>query len=294
MKKEFVLALLDLKLSSKKTYHKIISYNPNTLESFLDILQEYYPYLKLQDVLLALDNAWNLIDFCHKKYISIFTFDEIPNSLKEIPSPPIVLFVKGNASIILNAPKIAIIGARTTTNYAPKMNRKLVTLFTQMNYCIVSGLALGCDTLAHSECIRNGGRTIAVLPSGCESVYPKSNYVLAQKILETGGALVSEYMPYVTPHKYHFIERDRLQSGISQAVIVLETDIKSGTMHTVRFAIQQGKKVACMLPHSLDYLSKKELEGNLFLIQKGLAHKIVTKKDLIEFMNSIKSNQGLL
>lgn len=111
---------------------------------------------------------------------------------------------------------------------------------------VVSGLAIGCDTAAHSGCLSVHGETIAVLAHGLDRVYPAVNRELVGEILDTGGCLLSEYPPKTRPFPANFVERDELQAGLSDGVIVVETGVKGGTMHTVRFSQEQRKPLACV------------------------------------------------
>jgi DNA processing protein len=108
---------------------------------------------------------------------------------------------------------------------------------------IVSGLALGVDSVAHQATLDAGGKTIAVLPGGIESIYPATHRRLAETIVRQGGALVSEYPGQLRPHKYHFIARNRIIAGLSHAVLITEAAEKSGSLHTAQFALDQGKEV---------------------------------------------------
>jgi DNA processing protein len=114
-----------------------------------------------------------------------------------------------------------------------------------MGITVVNGLALGCDTYALKGALSVGGKCIAVMPCGLDQIVPKSNYYLARTILENGGLLISEYPIGTKLEKYMYVERDRLQSTVSDAIIVIEASYQSGTMHTVRAARRQGKPTAC-------------------------------------------------
>ncbi len=165
---------------------------------------------------------------------------EIPDSLQHIPQPPKVLHVLGELSPLLDMPKVAIVGSRKVTPYGRHVTQKLAGELARAGVVIVSGLALGVDSIAHEACLEAGGKTIAVLPTGLDNIYPSSHRGLAQQIIEQGGALISEYNLGTPGYKQNFIERNRLVSGISDGVLIPEAAIKSGTLHTANFALDQG------------------------------------------------------
>lgn len=171
------------------------------------------------------------------------TSDNIPESLRSIPTPPRKLFVMGNIEPLLARPRIAIVGSRKVSPYGRHVTELFAEVLAKRGGVIVSGLALGVDSIAHQACLRAGGQTIAVLPTSLENIYPASHRQLAVDIIKQGGALISEY-PKGTPSlKKNFIERNRLVSGISDGVIITEAALKSGTLHTANFALEQGRTV---------------------------------------------------
>src|SRR4030095_14350902 len=132
-------------------------------------------------------------------------------------------------------------------------------------------------------CLQAGGKTAAVLAHGLDQIYPSQNYGLARNILDSGGWLVSEYPPGVKPRGHLFVERDRLQSGLSAAVIIIETDTISGTMHTARFCLKQRRLLAC-LAHPQKFASHDKTRGNRALISEASAFPLADKKALEEFV----------
>jgi DNA processing protein len=155
---------------------------------------------------------------------------------------PSVIFYKGDLSI-LDRPSLAVIGTREPTAEGKAAGEYYAKVFASLGVNIVSGLALGCDTAGHKGAIAGGGVTTAVLAHGLDTIYPPENEDLAAKILETGGLLLSEY-PVGTPvNRYNLVARDRIQAGLSGAVLVIQTKIHGGTMHAVRAAQSVGKPV---------------------------------------------------
>jgi DNA processing protein len=170
--------------------------------------------------------------------------ENIPDILLHIPSPPKELHVAGSPlKDILDRPRVAIVGSRKISAYGREVTTKLAYDLAARGVVIISGLALGVDGLAHKAALEAGGTTVAVLPTPLEHVYPSTHRQLAQQILDAGGTLISEY-PDATPFNLStFIARNRLVSGLAQAVLITEAAEKSGSLHTARFALEQGRDV---------------------------------------------------
>lgn len=166
-----------------------------------------------------------------------------PQSLRVIPDPPKQLFYIGNLEACLSRPTLAVVGSRKVSAYGKAVTLKLAKEAAEQGLTIVSGLALGVDGLAHQATVEAGARAIAIMASGLDSIHPATNRDLAVRILERGGALVSEYPAGVQPFKTNFVARDRLISGLSQAILITEAAAKSGSLHTANFALEQGRTV---------------------------------------------------
>ena len=200
----------------------------------------------------------------------VFPNDEnYPRKLKDLRNPPHKLYYSGK--LIWNDPCLAIIGSRDCSSESKGVIEEIIKSLDE-KIIIVSGLARGIDTLAHSCSLALGRKNIAVLPGGIKRIYPKENKSLAEKISRT-GVLVSEYEDNASPTKFSFVERDRIVSGLSSAVLVVEAEIKSGTMHTARWAKQQEKNIyAIPRTPGCDYLISKgavPFSSNLPLIFKN-------------------------
>ena len=167
---------------------------------------------------------------------------EYPEKLKNIENPPKQIYVLGNSSI-LNDFSISIVGCRLCSEYGKMMAQSIAYNLSKYNINIVSGLALGIDTNAHKGCLMNKGKTIAVLAHGLDMIYPTQNTDLANKIIESGGAIISEYPVGIKPKRENFPERNRLISGLSNGVVVIEAKEKSGALITVESALEQGKDI---------------------------------------------------
>lgn len=167
---------------------------------------------------------------------------EIPARLKDIPDAPTKLWYRG----ILpdeQRPAVAIVGTRKPTSYGRAVTERLATRLAERGVVIVSGLALGIDSIAHAAALKAGGTTIAVLPSGVDKPYPSQHRRLAGDIIQQGGALISEYPPGTPGLQFRFLERNRLVSGLADIVIVTEAANRSGTFNTVSHALSQGKDI---------------------------------------------------
>ena len=168
--------------------------------------------------------------------------EKYPESLRKIYDSPKCLYVMGNVGI-LNAPSIAIVGCREATEYGKKAATYFAYNLAKQNVNIISGLAKGIDSYAHIGALQANGKTIAVIGSGLDIIYPKENEQLAKEIIAKGGAIISEYPLGTKPEKAHFPARNRIISGLSNGVLVVEAKEKSGSLITADFAMEQGKEV---------------------------------------------------
>ena len=168
---------------------------------------------------------------------------DFPKRLQDIPDPPKQLYSLGPLKDLLENPLLSVVGSRKVTPYGRSVTNKLSREAAEQGIVIVSGLALGVDAIAHSAALEAGSKTIAVMPCGLDTIYPASHRNLAEQILRSGGALISEYPSGTAPFKNNFIARNRIVSGISDGVLITEAAIKSGSLHTANFALDQGKTV---------------------------------------------------
>lgn len=171
-----------------------------------------------------------------------FTSELYPQKMFQLIDPPTILYAKGDVSILQKPKKIAVIGSRHATDYSVQAIQVLLPPLIEHDYVIVSGLAKGADSLAHKATIRYGGKTIGILGHGFFHLYPKENEQLAQEMARN-HLLLTEYPPYVGVKKWHFPMRNRIISGISDALVVTEAALKSGTLITTEHAIDHGKDV---------------------------------------------------
>lgn len=211
------------------------------------------------------ENNIKIINICEKNY---------PQLLKEIYDPPVSLYVKGNIEI-LNSKNIGIVGCRECTEYGKKAAKYFAYNLAKQNINIVSGLARGVDSYAHLGSLSTG-RTVAVLGNGLDMIYPKENIELANAIIRRGGAIISEYPCGTNPDKMNFPARNRIISGMSNGIIVIEAKEKSGTLITVDFALEQGREVF-VVPGNINSINSV---GTNDLIKQG-AKLVTTYRDVL-------------
>lgn len=167
-----------------------------------------------------------------------------PPLLRHIPDPPQQLHTLGEGlPQLMQRPRVAVVGSRKASAYGRSVTEQLVRQLVRAGVVIVSGLAIGIDGIAHRAALDEAGSTIAVLPAGLDHVYPACHHGLAERIVQQGGLLLSEYGPGTPAYKQHFIARNRIVSGLSDGVLITEAALKSGTLHTARFALEQGREV---------------------------------------------------
>ena len=242
---KYIIALLKCKgIGNVKLLNYILKYNKN-ITNIINHLNE----LITENDISLFDNYLNEAEQEIIKnqnlgvnIISVLN-DNYPNKLLMIKDPVLYLYYKGDISLIYNT-SIAIIGSRNITAEDEIITKEVAKKVSVQGITVVSGLALGTDANAHIGSYNEKGKTIAVLPSGLNIIIPISNKKIADNILKNGGLLLSEYSVDTVPTKYTFVKRDRIQSALSDAVIVIKADEKSGTMNAVKTAQSCNKYVA--------------------------------------------------
>lgn len=207
-------------------------------------------------ILRMLDAGVSIVSYLSESY---------PSQLKELTNPPINLYVDGDTNSIMGDKNIAIIGTRNPNKHIDALAPDFCQYISQKSSCIVSGLAIGCDTIAHQACISTSRATAAILPCGIDYIYPKKNAELAAEIKASGGCLISEYEPGIKPQKSYFIARDRIQAGLSRAVVLLQSTENGGSMHAIKTMQSLGRPISAISAppdQTMDY----QWSGNLKLI----------------------------
>lgn len=214
--------------------------------------------------------------------------DGYPEILRKIPDAPGQLYWLGAPPPeLLNRPKIAVVGSRKYSTYGRQVTQDFTAKLAQAGVLIISGLALGIDSIAHKATLDAGGLTVAVLPTSLDNTYPRSHRQLAEDILKRGGALVSEYRQGVEAFPANFIARNRIISGLADGLLITEAAAASGTMHTARFALEQGKSVMAVPGN----INNRTSEGCNNLIKAGATP--VTSTEDIFFTLKIKPKTEL-
>lgn len=214
-------------------------------------------------------NPDNVLDEVLRRNISFLTFDDenYPYMLKQIPDPPMVLYVKGDLARCNLQKTVAVVGSRRASTNAKDVLGKIVSELRNTDICIVSGLAAGIDTAAHQFALSNNLKTIGVIASGVDFVYPTSNKNLYKQIEEDAGAILTEYFPTFEPLHWRFPQRNRIVSGLSYGTLIAEAALKSGAMITANLCLEQGRELMC-IP---GLVSNPNTEGIYKLLKQGAA-----------------------
>lgn len=254
--------------ANKRDLHQALGINLG--ERFIEFRNLFNPKEKIEEF--------------KKKGITVLTREDrrFPRQLKEIPDAPICLYTKGNLKAF-NFEKdffISVVGTRKPTSYGQHITRKLVAELSWAGFVIVSGMAMGIDTVAHQTALGHKGKTIAVLGCGVDIVYPTINKKLYEEIVDHGGIVVSEFPPGMTTLPGLFIARNRLISGFSRGVLVIEGAKDSGALVTAKYAAEQGREVfAPPAP-----ITSEMSEAPNILLKNG-AKLVTTVEDILEEMH---------
>ena len=226
----------------------------------------------------SLDKATEIRDFCKKMNIGIVTYaDELyPESLKEIPNPPVLLYYRGTLPKFNDYVAVSVVGTRYPTSYGRKNAYELSYDLARAGALIVSGMAIGVDGVAHASALAAGMPTVAVLGSGINVCYPKIHLSLAREIVKN-GCVITEYPPNTEPIGNHFPRRNRIIAGLTQATLLIEGGEKSGALITARIAEENGRKVYAV-PGNVS--NKMSVAANL-LIKNGAAA-VTSAEDVIK------------
>ncbi|WP_276485774.1 DNA-processing protein DprA [Paraflavitalea pollutisoli] len=263
----------------------VLTFRPTLDIDLVEAILDYSQTLKLQpltkqEIFASFEKAENLIEESERQNIKALSYGDTsyPKQLLNTPNFPVILYFKGNIHNLSENPCVAVIGTREPSPYGKAVGERIGYRLGEEKITVVSGLAKGCDTAAHTGCLKANGLTHAILAHGLDSVYPRENAWLAEKILEHGGCLISEYIVKTRAIGNFFVERDRIQAAFSKATVVIETDIKGGTMHTVQYTIDYGRILAAVA-HPHDKKNDKS-RGNEKLISEEKARALNTKEDI--------------
>ena len=285
--KEYLLAIKSfegigtvklLKIGNYVEDKNIAISSPSDLVPILDDLKIKVKKEKVTTEMLqkALGVARRTIEYNLQAGIGITTYydEDYPSILRDTINedgklaPPMVLYYKGDLSIT-RMPGLAVIGTREITDFGKKAGSYLTQEFSRRGFCIVSGLAIGCDTVGHRGALDVGGKTIAFLAHGLDTVYPPENEGLAQQIVDNGGVLLSEDPVGMGVNRYNLVARDRLQASMSLATLVIQTGVQGGTMHAANTTLQYPKPLYAIKFKNNEENEHEKSLGNALLVEKG-------------------------
>ena len=284
--KEDIIALNMLPGLGSKRITKILNEVENIEEiassknRFADIRGKvFFDFEKLKKIKKS-EEFKREIDFINREGLEVLCINDksYPQALLNIYDPPIVLFCRGKF-LKSDGDAVAIIGSRKCSPYGIQMSEKLAFDLAGRGISIVSGMARGIDSAAHEGALKAGGRTIAVMGSGFRHLYPPENIKLFSRIAET-GIVVTEYLSDIRPERFNFPRRNRIISGLSSGVVVVEAEKKSGAMITVNLALDQGREVFAV-PGRADTSTSN---GTNDLIKNG-AKLVASADDILEELN---------
>ncbi|MCL2930566.1 MAG: DNA-processing protein DprA [Trichodesmium sp. St2_bin6] len=261
--------------STPKELGQISGFGPHTIEKIVEERSRINPEQLLKQHIEKNPNFWTPAD------------PDYPRLLQEIPTPPPLLYYRGIVDfqeILGITPTVGIVGTRNPSEYGRRWTRKISSILAKSGFTIVSGLAAGIDTEAHSACLEVGGRTVAVFGNGVDIVYPRENKSLAEQVVKQGLA-VSEYPAGTKPNSKHFPQRNRIIAGLSRAVLIMEAPQKSGALITADMANEFCRDVY-VLPARLD---DQKSYGCLQLINKGAEVIPITMDRLLEMLGAMPS-----
>lgn len=264
----------------------------DTLEECIKMVLKNEPKISRDDIELAKQKSQQqyerILESADVEVITIFD-KEYPKNFKDMEDKkPVILYCKGDIKI-LQDPTIAIVGTREPSEWSKLVSERLISkMLENSERRIVSGLALGCDCIAHEMAVAKKKPTIAILPSGINVITPASNRNLAENILKTGGCLLSEYEPNDKANQYTYVQRDALIAALSDATLVIECGMNSGTLHTVRKAEELQRRLACY--YTADAL-KGKYDGNLHMIETMQAQQVTNTEELYVFLSGL-DDQG--
>lgn len=233
---------------------------------------------------------------CREKNIVMISYydDNYPKYLRLLDDAPMFLYCKGNIDLLNNQKNTAVVGTRNNSDYGKLITQKTVQFLTENNYCIVSGLALGIDTIAHESCLEFFGKTISVVVD-VDDISPKKNLQLAQDILNNNGLLIAENFPGSKIIPALFAKRDRIQTGLSLAVFPIETSLKGGTFHAINTGIKYNRTIFAPDIKRSGYQDTNidQLEGIKSIIENKQAFPY-TKKDYPEVLKVLSKKEDEL
>lgn len=292
-----IIALLHLDGMGRKkvkTVFKHIHQPENlTLSEVIEVGKEFNLMPKTIDR-AALKKASATADFIieinvknHIKMLSCF--DKSYPAALVFEDSPVLLYYQGDLKLLKSEHRVAVIGSRKPSSRGLEFAENTGEFLAEQDFVVISGLAAGCDAGGHRGCLKGGGKTVAFLPSGLLTVYPSENAGLAMKILDHGGCILSEYTHQETIVPYKFIERDRLQAASCDFLIVSDFSPKSGTIHTLNFAMKYHKKIL-----TTQRIFEQSIKGFQELQKRNIPYEVLEEKTLRNLIKNYKNNKSFV
>ena len=232
---------------------KILEHYETPQTAYTALQTEKLPFLKERDVrsikTVTMEQVEKIIQNCKEKQIAMVCFDDenYPEQLRQIYNPPIVLFYQGQLSLLTDYPCLTVVGTRNPSDYSIQTADLLCRCLAKSGMLLVSGFAVGLDSVAHRAALLSGGKTVAVMGCGLDVPYPKVN-ASAKKYIIRNGLMLSEFLPGTEPARQNFPMRNRILAGVSSGTLVIQAPVGSGALITAEQAMEQGKPVFCLPP----------------------------------------------
>lgn len=278
-----------------------------TLLKLIDSLD--FKYIRdLQDLQDAVDKTLLLrgpltSEILHKSSVAVFEHSQqgivllpigeegYPDCLALTDNPPAILYARGDIKVLQDLPGVAVVGSREISTNGIEITKRVTSQLVKAGFVIVSGLAIGVDAMAHRATLQAKGRTIAVLAHGLEEAKPRQNARLGQEILESGGVWVSEYPIGRRILKQSFVQRNRIQVGLSAGSVLIEAGLDSGTMTQADFCIQAKRPMYAVVPHLENNPLGLNCEGTQSLVNDGKAFALQTREDYINLIDTMNMSK---
>ncbi|MGY6352266.1 DNA-processing protein DprA [Vibrio parahaemolyticus] len=238
-----------------------------------------------KSLILHTENGIDVLPYTHSDY---------PSQLRNIDNAPNLIFFKGNRDVLREQSGVAVVGAREVSTAGAEITRRITNHLVLNEFTIVSGLAIGVDTAAHRAALQSKGKTIAVLANGLDQAQPKQNARLGQEILDNGGAWISEYEIGTRPFKNYFVQRNRIQVGLSAGSLIVEAKTASGSVRQAEFCRKANRPLFAVLPEDVENKLKLVCDGTYMMVSEMGAIPIRTKGDYPTLLNILKESRAKL
>lgn len=246
------------------------------------------------------EKSWNIARDIYDKHAALgiemiaSSDNDYPKYLRNIDNAPVVLYLRGSRSILRDLPGVSVVGAREVTPNGRIITKRITEYLANNGWVIVSGLARGVDAIAHEACLGVNGKTIAVLANGLDEPQPKQNAELGYRILESGGAWVSEHPIGAHVEKRFFVQRNRIQLGLSAGSVIIEAGLKSGTMTQAEFCVKQKRPLFAVVPETPENLLGLFSEGTMHMVSAMGAIPLKNKNDYANLLSKLSVQRSMM